>query len=286
MFARVAIYRVIGRLRSRLVAEALEMGFRNLGIGYTTILDTDYTGPCADFAVFYGYEGNTPRIMKEYMDAGRTVVFIDLGYFERRKGGRYRGYHKVAINARHPTAYIKKMMRMGLPKRSYQGPSIQPWKTNGQNILVAGMSARAAESIGYDPGEWERGIIRRIKMQYPHLSIIYRSKPTWLEAKPLTFAEFELGASCSIGKSLENTKVLVTRHSNTAIDALVYGVPVYCEDGVAYPLSMHTIDKLEDPDYPENREEWLNALAWCQFEIPEIESGFMWDFLTKHRFFK
>jgi hypothetical protein len=286
MSTRVAVYTVLGRLRSRLVAEAVALGLSNKGVDHRMFYDQDYFGPVADIAVFYGYEGTTPRIMHEYIAEGKTVVFIDLGYFERQKGGRYRGYHKVAINSRHPTAYIEKMMGLGLPKRRQDIPEIQPWKKNGENILVTGMSARAAEAIGYDPGEWEADIIREIKFAYPHLNIIYRSKPTWIEARPLKYAQFEHGASGSIRRSLENAKVLVTRHSNTAVDALVHGIPIYCEEGVAYPLAIHSINQLENPIYPDNREQWLNALAWCQFEMSEIESGLMWDFLTQQRFFR
>lgn len=77
-----------------------------------------------------------------------------------------------------------------------------------------------------------------------------------------------------IGEHLRDAWCLVTYASNTAIDALLAGVPVFTlGPSTARPMS-GDLAKLESPMYPENREEFFRHLAYCQFTNEEFRSGF------------
>ena len=266
--------------RSRKLHPAICEGIDAAGDRFEEMPDEQYRGNLGHHStiVFYGYENKTPQIMRDAIAAGKKVVFVDLGYWGRREGGRYRGYHKVAINARHPTEYIQRLYGFDVPRERRIVPLIHPWKQPGKNILLAGMSERAANSIGFQANEWELKTIERIR-KYTDRPIIYRAKPSWRGATPLPGTRFD--GTPTIKASLESCHIVVSHHSNVCCDALFLGVPVYCEDSAAKPMGIDDIAKIETPVRPENRDEWMRALSWCQFSVAEIRSGFMWSTLKK-----
>lgn len=270
--------------RSRKLHPVICQGIDSAGDRFEELQADKYFGPQSlkhhETVVFYGYECNTPRIMKDAVAAGKTVVFVDLGYWGRRDGGRYRGYHKVAINSRHPTAYIESLYGFTAPRERRLMPKLIPWRAPGKHILLCGMSERAANAVGLDANEWELKTIERIR-KVTDRPIVYRAKPSWRGASPLPHTKFD--PHPTIGPALENCHIVVGRHSNACCEALILGVPAYCEDGAAYPLSIHDISQIESPIRPENRAEWLNALSWCQFSVAEIRSGFMWRTLKRQK---
>ncbi len=236
-----------------------------------------YEGPDADIAAWYGYEKNMPGVMEDYLKAGKKVVFVDLGYWGRARKSRLWGYHKVAVNGRHPGDYL---MRKNLPDKRFQrfGLQVYPWRKNGEHILLAGMSGRAAESIGYRPEEWERWAIGEIR-KHSGRKIVYRPKPTWVGATRLKGTIYDSSTSPLV--SLKNCHAVVTHHSNVAIDGLIEGVPAFCFDGAAKPMSLQDLSKIEEPIEPDNREQWLANLAWCQWDINEMKSGQMWRHMRR-----
>lgn len=227
-----------------------------------------------DVCIIYGYTGHTQPIFKAYMDAGKPALFLDLGYWGRWEGGRFEGYHKVCVNSRHPTAYIEFLMKAKLPDRgALATPAIQPWRETGEHILLCGMSDKAAASVGYRPNEWETAVVQKLRKKTKR-QIVYRSKPG-LRNIVRQIPGTTLDKNTVIADSLVNCHAVIARHSNAALDAICAGVPVFVEDGAAKPMSGRWLE-VEDPKFPENREKWLNAVAWCQFTKNEIESGFMW----------
>lgn len=275
MPSRVAVYVVTGNVRSRKLSEYLSRGVAAAGDIPVLLRAEQYAGNTSEeIAVFYGYESRTPQIMSDFISTGRKVVFVDLGYWDRRLGGRFEGYHKVSVNARHPTAHF-----VGRARDRYRANGrerlIKSW-TKGSKIIVAGMSRKAAESVGLQAEEWERAAIDTLR-RYTDRPIIYRPKPSWREARPIAGVEYSIGRP--IEAVLSDCHAVVTRHSNAALDGLLNGVPVFCEHGVASVLGLRDLSMIETPQYPESREGWLHDVAWTQFNAHEMRNGFMWRFL-------
>ncbi len=275
MSVKVIIYSVRGNGRSRKLAPSLIDGARVAGYQVRKIFSDDYNGPTGDVACWYAYEKNMPKVMKDYLAEKKPVVFIDLGYWGRARKSRISGYHKVAINGRHPGDYL---MQRNLPDRRFKlfGFRVKRWRKSGRHILLAGMSGRAAQSIGYQPEEWETKAIKELK-KYTDRPIIYRPKPTWNGSGHLK------GSTRNTHPSLDSVLVdchaVVTHHSNVAIDGLIQGVPAFAFDGAATHVTLQDLSKIENPFMPNNREQWLANLAWCQFNIIEMSNGLMWRHL-------
>ena len=75
-----------------------------------------------------------------------------------------------------------------------------------------------------------------------------------------------------LASALEGAGVVATFNSNTAVDAVLSGVPTIAMDrgSMAWDITGHTPGKIVTPD----RMTWAHRLAWCQYSRDELASGF------------
>lgn len=78
-----------------------------------------------------------------------------------------------------------------------------------------------------------------------------------------------------LSNALNRASLVVTINSNSAVDAVIAGVPsVTLDEGsMAWPVTSHSVDHRYTPE----REAWAHRLAWCQYSIEEISSGKCWE---------
>lgn len=231
--------------------------------------------PEFDAAIFYGLAGGCSRILSDYRDTGRHAIYIDLGYWGRRKLSRWDGYHKLALNGRHPTSYFQ--ARPHGPERFREFRiEIAPWRKAGRHILLIGMSAKAAGAEGLPAELWERQTVAQLR-ELTDRPIVYRPKPNWPDARPIAGTVF--GNEGSLAQALVDCHAVLAHHSNAAVDALLAGVPCICPEGVASVLSGHKLEQIEEPPTPEGREQWAWDLAWTQWSVDEIGRGRAYRYL-------
>lgn len=266
--AKVTVFYTKGQRRSMILAEAAYNGCKRIGEDVKIMEGNKYRGVDSDYAVFYGLSGGLPKVWNDYKVHAKAV-YIDLGYYGRREGGRWDGYHKLSVNDRHPTEYFNKVQHG--PERFLKlGLEIMPWREPGEEILVAGMSYKAAACEGIKGQEWERWAIAEI-MKESNRKIRFRPKPNCPRSRPIKGTLWDNRRS--VVMSFENVHALVTRHSNVACDALLHGIPVFSEYGIASTMGHREVSMIETPIYPDNREQFFYDLAYCQWTRAEIERG-------------
>lgn len=257
--------------RSKRLSEALASGATRLG-WHAEVTDQQHSVPRGDLCVAYGWLPHH-ETMVTYRKAGASFLHVDLGYWERKRTqGDYGGNHKVVLNARHPTAYFRRRR----PATRIDGaPEIQPWRRDGRHIVVAGLSAKGAVSIGRNPLSWEHDVIGRLK-RITNRPIVYRPKPSWRDARPIQGTIWSPPEQ-TIHDALKGAWALVTMYSNAAIDALAAGIPVYAEDGVAKVMSISSLAEIDRP--PElslkERKQFLADVGYCHWTKAEIADGTM-----------
>ena len=240
------------------------------------VLDYNMTG--FDALVLWGFKIECQRLIGACRDAGKPWVFIDNGY-------QLRGTHfKVAVNDRHPDAYL---MGMNCPSTRFDqwGRSIKLWQTQNRKptdpIIVAGMSSKAAWSFGFKFEEYETDIITKLRA-CTNRPIIYRPKlSNSPNAKPI--AGSELKGKDPVDTALVGAHCVVAHHSNVGCDAVLAAVPVFTRVGAARPMGLgdDQLDCLETPFYPPNRAQWAYNLAYCQWSAPEMASGECWRYIKE-----
>ncbi len=191
-------------------------------------------------------------------------------------GGRFTGYHKVSVNGRHPTAYFQ--------ARKHSDERInrfairpEPWKTDGRTILVAGMGPKGSRAEGYAPQGWEKEAIALLR-KHTGRQILYRPKPNVPHSQPIP-GSLMVDKDIPLEIALRNVHAVVAHHSNAAVEALAMGRPVFVVEGVALPMGLCDLRKIETPAYPGGRRQWLSDVAWTQWSVEEMASGRAWRYL-------
>lgn len=232
-----------------------------------------------DAVLFYGLRDRLRSVVESCRKEGRTAVVLDLGYWCRKAGGRFEGYYKVSVNDNHPM-YI---LGQDVPADRFErlGVRVRPMRQESRPddfVLVAGMSRKAcwAYRLGFE--EWERAAIERLRAE-TRRRIVYRPK------KSVVLDATRLGDGYSppsepLHRALERAHILVARHSNAALDALVAGVPCLVEHGIAKALSTEW-GSVESPRIPtdEERMALFARAAYAQWTLAELGDGTAWRFL-------
>lgn len=265
-------------LRSQFIADCLSHGLMAHGVHTETYHAGSYNGkPRGDIACFYGLKDKLFDIYKDFISSGRKVLFVDLGFFQRKIDQSLDGYYRATVNEMFPYKVFSdtpqprdRLMRLQLAP-----PAPMRARANG-HILLAGMSAKSAGVNGYSPNEWETNAIVEIR-KHTDRQIVYRPKPSYREAVPLLGADYAPGP-LALEPLLTDAYCVVTHHSNVAIDGLMLGVPCFvdadCPGKVFSGKSLSDLDALPMPTV-EDREAWLGTLAYQQWMPWEIRRGYM-----------
>lgn len=263
---RIALYCCPGSgRRARYLADALSQGFKEHKI--KTQIHNRFRDVDGDIAIAYGWVHKP--VFEAYRAAGKPFVYFDLGYWNRRpRGNPLDGHYRMAINA-WDTATT---MRRGCPADRFAALDIKVEKPrfDGLEILIAAMSVKSAKIHGFGFLQWETDIQARIKAMNLPFIVKVRAKPNKKSRASETLEE-------AFGKS----RIVLTRHSNVAVDALVSGIPFYAERGVASLLSPKalTAEFIENPEFcsQADRNQLLYDIAYAQWTPPEMRSGAAWE---------
>jgi hypothetical protein len=174
---------------------------------------------------------------------GRPAILWDLGYSK--------GYYRVSLDHDHPWRLLDRAPETG---RAF--PATLREDAGDGKILVIGMGHKSKRYL--NSYAWEQRKVSELKRRFPGVPIQVRPKPRSGDGAP------------SIEQEMKGARLVVCRHSNVAVDATIAGVPFECEDGAAYWL-------MGQPFTRENRQRFLNRLAWFQWRVDEAPQA--WKFL-------
>ena len=271
---RVAVIRGLGR-RASVICTAMAEGITRCGDDVVNIKAEFYNGVDCDGAVHYGLRAQNRDAFIAYKKANFSV-YIDLGYWGRREGGTNQGFHKMAVNSRHPDKYFMKVDHPS-DRFNHFGLAIKPWQKNGKHILVAGMGAKAALIEGFKAGDWEDAAVKEIR-RYSDRPIVYRPKPSWsdpIKIRGTTFSDRRQ----RLQEVFQDCYAVVSHHSNVCVEALLEGIPVFCYHGVAREMGLRELALIDSPLYPDNRLQWASNIAYTQWRPEEMATGDPWRLL-------
>lgn len=182
---------------------------------------------------------------------GRTWWYGDKAYFGRGK------FYRITRNAfQHDgsgNAGPERFRRFGL--------SIAPWRTSGSHILVCPPGDRFQRLHGVE--DWLERTLETLKT-YTDRPIRVRPKPRLIDGN-------------SLAPDLEDCWALVTFMSNTAVEAVLAGIPVFVTGrSAASRMGLDDRSRIESPVMPDGREQWAWNLAANQWTLDEIRSGAAW----------
>lgn len=258
------------------IGNCLADGFKSHGIEYS--MHSKFEGVCADVALSYGWIHELrDKLFTAYKEAGKHFVFVDLGYWNRGHKGAYRVSVDDWDSARN--------MLRGCPDDRFRNSNINfrnDWDSSSKNVVIVGMSEKAAWTHGYKFMEWESNTKQYLDNKYSGMGykFLIRQKPRGKGASKAT----------PIEDVLKSSYFVISHHSNVGVDALIAGVPYTCRKGVAMHLAPITNpdDFVEDvdllhPQLPSYEEKYnlLSDIAYVQWTTEEMSKGMCWDYIEK-----
>jgi hypothetical protein len=202
-----------------------------------------YSGK-SDWLMLYGAGGKDRiRAFESHIRSGRRTIAWDLGYWDRQRMMR------VSIDAMHPQEWVWKKT---WPAERFENSGIRLRSVANASgpVVFAGMGHKSKTLHG----KWDKLALAALRYRFP-------SRPIVVREKPLRHAD-----APRIDKVLDGASLVVTHHSNVAIDAIIAGVPFECSDGAAMA-------------YRGDRVAFLRQLAWLQWNHEEALDA--WAFLRE-----
>jgi lipopolysaccharide biosynthesis glycosyltransferase len=206
------------------------------------------------------------KIMQECLDRKRDFYYIDTGYFGNRK---LKDYHRVTRNAMQWLGDIEERPADRLERTRVQAHPITP----GRTILIAPPSHKAMSYWGLDPDQWVAETVTEIKKHTDRPIVIRMKQPREIRA---TVDTMEMALK-------DDVHCLVTFNSIAAIEALIYGKPVFTMGpNAAQPLANKDLSQIETPFCPDIDQvnSLLRCLAYHQFTVEEMMTGYAWAVIT------
>lgn len=205
----------------------------------------------------YGNARGLKPLLDHCVAEGRDWIYLDNGYF---KPGHWDGYFRATRNA-----YMHDGKGHAKPDRWRQlDRMIMPWKRNGDFVLVCPPGPVYASLRDFNASLWLQATMSVLK-ESTDREIRVRIK----------------GVSEPLSQALRGCHALVVHSSNTAVDALLAGVPVFCTDKCsASVMGISDLRRIEAPFYPDDRERFCQVLAANQWTIQELEDGTCWKALN------
>ena len=234
-----------------------------------------YKAPDADVAVVIGVKSLTNKLVSEYKESGRKVIFIDKGHLRRE------AYWRVSISDFMPCSYLMHTQCKD-DRLNALSLDVKSMRTQGSHIVFAGASAKYHICRGLpDVTEYAQKIVHELQVKSSRL-VVYRPKPSWLQAVPVSDSFFSRPPR-TLEDEMKGAWALVTYASNAAVEAAVEGLPVVVlGDGVAKVVGSDSIDEIESVHIPsdEERWQWLCNVSYCQWTLSEFRSGEAWDTIS------
>jgi hypothetical protein len=233
--------------------------------GFKVLADLKSPQP-GDVLLTWNRYGPSDIEARRFENAGATVIVMENGLI----GAGEDSYRKVH-DANGEGLYVLALAyhngpgpwAIGAPGRwREQGIEVQPWRTDGEEILV--LPARGIGPVEVaQPRHWMETTVRRLgKLTKRRIRVRAHpgNGPTQLP----------------LAKDLANAWAVVTWGSGAAVKAIAAGVPAFYQllGWVGAPASLALGAPIERPFRDDAaRERMLDRLAWMQWSIPEIETG-------------
>ena len=230
----------------------------------------------SEVAVIFGvYKSKVPisyprgEIFRRQREQKLDVVVLETGYINR--GSTETNHYAAGFNGLNGRADFR---NKGMPpdRAEKLGVKLKPWKLDGKNIILCGQVPWDAQCEGTDHIQWLEDTARKLlRLGRP---VVFRPHPL---GPPLSINGC-LPHKKTLKEDLEDAYYVVTFNSNSAVEAVIEGIPVTASDEGSMALAVtSSIASREAPD----RQSWLNDLAYTQWTPSEMREGLTWRHLSR-----
>lgn len=252
---------------NRPCAEAVASGLRRHGHVVTV---QDHLRNLEKVVVIWGWGRG-----KHLRAAGHEVLVMERGYL----GDRFNWY-SLGWNGLNGFAEFPPYPHYGGGARfgREHGALLRPWRHDGDYVLLLGQVPGDAALRGEDLLPWYSKAALRAHNAY-ELPVKFRGHPEAIKRGYKFQPGYTEPSEGTLDEALARAFVAITYNSNSAVDAVLAGVPTVAVDqgSMAWPVAAHHIGELRRPD----RTDWAARLAWKQWRLEEIARGVPFQVLPR-----
>lgn len=136
---------------------------------------------------------------------------------------------------------------------------VRPWAKEGRHIVVAAPSKTYNDF--HRSGGWLEQTLDKLAR---------------ITKRQLVIRHKEQVITRSLKLDLEGAHCLVTHGSIAAVESVIHGCPVFVHpDSAAALVGKTDLAEIENPAYPD-RQPWMNALGYSQWNEHELVDGTLW----------
>ncbi len=238
-----------------------------------------------DILFLWNRHMNQDIIAKEFEKVGAKVIILENPYLQ------IKNHVSVGISYPNNRNYAIPCKDSGERFKAFNMP-IKEWNKTGKHILIP-TQAKQFDGIGLgfsnnkQPQGWDSKIIKELQT-LTKKPIMFRKHPNSKRRIQKDYNRILKNIEVSqldksINNDLKNAWATVVYTSNAATESLLNGVPVFLTGPTSFLKECCNL-KLKDinsPNYPDNRPEVFKHMAWNQYSLDEIRSGFLFDILLK-----
>ena len=255
----------------------------------------------SDVAVIQGWvhehSQSAPHLnfRKTIIDNQRTVkkrvIAIDSNLFLYRDPGNTKTYLRFSFDGIFPTTgeyfdnIVDKLHWQEI--KSNIVIDLQPWRTDGDHILICLQRNGGWSMQGLNVMEWCINIISEIK-KYSARPIVVRAHPGDRNAKnylKLHEPNVTISENNNILDDFKNAWATITYNSSPGVASAIEGIPVFVTDpnaknSQAFSVCNTDLKNIENPTMTE-RQDWIEKLAMSHWSFQDLESGKAWNHIKK-----
>jgi hypothetical protein len=165
---------------------------------------------------------------------------------------------------------------------------LKPWNNNQEGPIVIVLQLPGDASLrGCNISQWAFSTAekireltdRKIVVRTPQLDRVYDRE--WIEKlSKITDVVFQKGTKENLIPTLEQAYCTVTYTSGMGIESVLNGCPtVACNPGnFAFSISSQSVLEINNLKR-EDRQQWVQDLAYCQWDLDEMNMGLVWKHL-------
>jgi hypothetical protein len=259
---KLVLYPTSGKRKGYKICKAMAIGLHENGVGCQLEYSNAAMYHSDSPAFFYGIDHFTRPLIEKAERGPHDFYYADNAYYFGRGE-----YFRVTKNA---------MMHDGTGNAKdtrfrEHGLTIQPWRKTGRYVLITTQSKLFYDfRIGMDRLEWTRRVVAAIQQVTDReIRVCHKPDAKYMSRTQPHVEDFE--------KLIGRAWCLVTHSSSTAVGALLRGVPVFSTaPSMASIVGLSDLSKIEEPFYPDDREQWFWNLAAQQWTKAEMSEGICW----------
>lgn len=206
-------------------------------------------------------------------ERGHEVLVMERGYL----GDRFR-WTSLGWNGLNGRAIFP---RISEPSRfeAHFAHLVKHWNSDGEFVLLIGQVPGDMSLGGLNLKAWYHEMAYQARKTYG-IPVRFRQHPLALERGFDVTVSGAQDIRGALSETLMRASVVVTFNSNTGVESCIAGRPTVATDigSMAHPVAA---TKIGGKFNMIERMRWAHRLAWCQWQLSEIESGAAWDEVRK-----